>query len=111
MRQVDSDTISIFGLEGDDDRGMFFSRADARFQREAVKVADLEGALRAFLASMGGVLSAVPFALGEFRIDQIELSLEVSAKGAVSLLGSGGEVGGTGGVTLTLTRQEGAGRG
>jgi hypothetical protein len=99
-----SQAITVFGLDDSQDRALGFNRAEARYARESVSAADLEARLRAFLDSMRGIIGSVPAALGEYAVDTIELKLEVSAKGTVSLLGSGGELGGTGGITLTLKR-------
>jgi hypothetical protein len=42
---------------------------------------------------------------GSLEVEELTLSLEVTAKGSVSLLGTGGELGGTGGISLTLKRR------
>jgi hypothetical protein len=114
MADASPDYIWILGLpggeaaeegEGDDvDRLDFFRRSDARLGRQRVPVGRLHDSLSGFVSAMGDAIQAVPRSLGGFSIDSIELSLEVSATGTVSLLGSGGEVSGTGGITLTLTR-------
>lgn len=101
-----AEEIRVFGLDDRTDRAALFTRAEARYARGAVPVADLEDRLRAFVQSMRGVLHAIPEAVGAYRVEQIELRVEVSAKGTVSLLGSGGELGGSGGMTLTLKRSE-----
>jgi hypothetical protein len=46
----------------------------------------------------------VPDVLGAYAVESIELSAEVSATGTVSLLGTGGEVSGSGGLTISLKR-------
>jgi hypothetical protein len=100
-----TETISVFGLDDPDDRGFLFHRDDVRYTRGEVAATELETRLRTFVDSMRGVLDVIPGALGAYQLDTVELKLEVSAKGTVSLLGSGGEVGGTGGITLTLKRR------
>lgn len=102
--QAASDTISVFGLEDSGDRGLIFNRAEARYQRRAISAADLEQHLADFINKMGGVISVVPDMLGAFHVDEVTLSAEISAKGSVSLMGTGGELGGQGGITITLKR-------
>jgi hypothetical protein len=55
---------------------------------------------------MDNVLNGLPHALGEYKVDEIEISLEVGAEGELSLLGTGGKLTGTSGITLTLKRDE-----
>jgi hypothetical protein len=57
-----------------------------------------------FLASMQSVISGVADRVGEYRLDEVVISAEVSAKGQVSLLGTGGEIGGNAGLTFTFKR-------
>jgi hypothetical protein len=54
---------------------------------------------------MGKVIGVVPDAMGAFRVDEITFTAEVSAKGSVNLLGTGGEIAGGGGVTVKLARK------
>jgi hypothetical protein len=102
---AEPDYIWVLGLPGGkEDRADGFRAADVRFARRKVPISQLRDNVNAFVAAMGEAVGGVPSALGGFSIDSLELSLEVSATGSVSLLGTGGEVTGTGGITLTLTR-------
>lgn len=38
------------------------------------------------------------------QLEEITLSVQVNAKGELSILGAGGEMGGSGGITLKFTR-------
>ena len=51
---------------------------------------------------MGSVLDGVPAAMGDYRLEQVQISAEVSAKGQLSLLGTGGELAGKSGLTFTF---------
>ena len=51
---------------------------------------------------MDDIVRRIPDVLGSFRVEKLEVSLEVSAKGTVSPIGAGGEIGGSGGLTITL---------
>lgn len=67
--------------------------------------------LREFLDSMGQAMADLPAALGGYRLDEIELSLEVGAEGEIGLLGTSGKLSSKGSITLKLTRRDGPGRG
>jgi hypothetical protein len=96
--------IWVLSLEDTTDRALV-DRARARLQRGKVKPEELKERLSEFLGSMQSVLERVPEKLGDFTVDSVDLSLEVTATGKVSLLGTGGELGGSGGITITLTRR------
>lgn len=65
------------------------------------------GALK---AQMNGLLTVVGelFAHAEqqtgMRLTEVELKVEINAEGQVSLVGNGGKLGNTGGITLKFTR-------
>jgi len=102
--------VPILGRDNDEsERAWGFSRDDERFALRLVPVDTLRDQLANFLASMSEALTVVPNLLGPFEVEELTLSLEVTAKGSVSLLGTGGELGGTGGISLTLKRREGGG--
>ena len=63
---------------------------------------------QAFVSAMGQAIGSIPSALAGYRIDSIGINAEISASGKVSLLGNGGEVTGTGGITFKLTRVAGS---
>jgi len=60
----------------------------------------LQVSLSEFVLPMGAQNSQ----LGQFNLTEMQIALEISAKGRVSVLGSGGEAGGKGGITLKLTK-------
>ncbi len=102
-------TIRIFGAEDSDrggavDRGVFKRSAENRYGRAEVPVSLLKERLREFLEGVGELLSDLPLPSARYELSEVELSVEVSAKGQLSLLGTGGEVGGQSGLTLRLTR-------
>jgi hypothetical protein len=57
-----------------------------------------------FLEQMGSVLDKAPESLGSLQFVEFEVSAEISAKGTLSLLGSGGEAGATGGIKFVFRR-------
>jgi hypothetical protein len=72
--------------------------------RIEVKSETLQANLSKFLSAMGGVLDKIPKALGGYEIRELEIEVEVSAEGEISLLGTGGKLGGKGSLTLKLER-------
>jgi hypothetical protein len=105
--------VWVFGLPGGDDdeddsgdRLSFFGKDAARVGRQPVPVSRLRENMSTFVAAMETTIAAVPTAFTGYAIDSVEISAEVSATGTVSLLGSGGEIAGTAGITFTLKRRE-----
>ncbi|WP_204153018.1 hypothetical protein [Leptolyngbya sp. CCY15150] len=54
-----------------------------------IDVGVLSGELQSFLSKLGSILTATPKAIGDYELDEIELSAEVSASGTIKILGSG----------------------
>jgi hypothetical protein len=104
---AEASTINVIGMDeqGDQDRWLF-SRDSMEVTRAPVDTEKLRQNLTDFTAKLDHVLGAIPKALGELSLDSITVSVEISAKGSVSLLGVGGaEVAGTGGISFTLKRR------
>lgn len=83
---------------GFDDLKSYFTR------RVELSSDELAERLKGFLGAMDAVIEQLPATLGGFDLKEMTLSVEISAKGQVSLLGTGGEIGTTGGLTFTLSR-------
>ena len=64
----------------------------------------LSEGLKEFLSSFGDALKGVPEALSGYHVEEIELSVEISASGDVSLIVGSAHMEGTAGVKLTLKR-------
>jgi hypothetical protein len=100
--------VSILGLEDSDpgrtDRWTLKRSEEWRLGRAEVPVDVFQARVTKFLESMRGVIADVPAAFGKYQLDQVTISAEVSAKGQISLLGSGGELAGKSGLTFTFTR-------
>ncbi|MBV9881749.1 MAG: hypothetical protein JO276_01925 [Sphingomonadaceae bacterium] len=74
--------------------------------RTEVPANDLAANLSEFLGTMGSIVDRLPTALGAFELKEMEIALEVSATGRVSLLGSGIDLSGKSGLTLTLKKRD-----
>ena len=97
------DEVLVFGREDSDDRGLQ-KLTDYLYERRSVKTATLQERVKRFLEAVQEVVSEAPDQFGHFGLDSITITAEVSAKGQVGLLGTGGEAGGKGGITFTWKR-------
>ena len=79
--------IEITGPSGVQARGILRGKIDP---------ATLKERLRTFLEALQDVVAGAPEKFGEFKLDTISLTAEVHAKGQLSLLGTGGDLGGKG---------------
>ena len=69
-----------------------------------LKVEELSVNVNVFLGQMSDVLGKTPEKLGRFQFVEFEVYAEVSAKGTLALLGTGGEAGATGGLKFVFRR-------
>jgi hypothetical protein len=103
-------TISVVaGARGEEeidltDRGIIDDVQNFFARRVELSTKDLALRLQNFLGAMDEIVGQLPATLGGFDLKEMTLSVEISAKGQVSLLGTGGEIGTTGGLTFTLKR-------
>jgi hypothetical protein len=94
--------IWIVGVrETSQDRGLWNRKT---VDRDKVTVEQLQARLGNFVAGMHAVVSRVQEAAGEFPLVEVQVAVEIGAKGSVSLLGTGGEASTSGGMTLTFRR-------
>jgi hypothetical protein len=75
-------------------------------KRVPVSAEKLKQKMAEFVAVMGDVLTYAQQQQSEMQLDEIELSVEVSSEGEVSLFGTGGKVGGKGAMVLKFKRKE-----
>lgn len=75
----------------------------SRGMRE-LKIEELSVNVNLFLDQMNDVLAKSPEKLGKFQFVEFEVHAEVSAKGTLALLGTGGEAGATGGIKFVFRR-------
>lgn len=102
----ESGVIRVFGLDDSEagrvDRRPFLRPDDLRLGWGEVPVDKLRNRVETFLANMYEVLADLPATMGDYHLEQVQISVEVSAKGQVSLLGTGGELAGKSGLTFTF---------
>ena len=96
--------LVVFGLEEPDELGWFINRGEARYERRAIPLERLSAQFTDFVDKMGHVLSGLPATMAEFAVQEVTFTAQVSGKGTVNLLGTGGEIAAGGGVTVKLVR-------
>jgi hypothetical protein len=69
-----------------------------------LKVEELSVQVNLFLGQMNGILGSAPKKVGTFQFVEFEVYAEINAKGALALLGTGGEAGAKGGVKFVFRR-------
>src|SRR5713101_2499569 len=94
------DVLTVVGYEDIEERGL----AERRLVRREVDADQLGARVTAFLGSLRKVLGQQPDEIGPYKLDTISVTAEVSAKGAVGLLGTGTELAGKGGGSFSFKR-------
>jgi hypothetical protein len=69
-----------------------------------LKVEELSVNINLFLEQMGSLLEKTPEKLGKFHFEEFEVYAEVTGKGTLAILGSGGELGAKGGLRFVFHR-------
>ena len=100
------EVVRVLGLEDGERTDRSLKRfGDWRVGRGEIPVETFRQRVTDFLESMQHTIAELPAVCGGYELNEVTVSAEVSAKGQVSLLGSGGELGGTAGLTFTFTRK------
>jgi hypothetical protein len=69
-----------------------------------LKVDELSVNVNLFIEQMGNILEKTPEKLGTFHFEEFEVYAEVTGKGTLAILGTGTEVGATGGLRFMFRR-------
>lgn len=77
-------------------------------RRVEIGADDLKREIGNLLSVVGDVFDQARSETG-LSLEEVELSIEISSEGQVSILGSGGKIGGSGGIKLSFKRQRAAG--
>jgi hypothetical protein len=100
---AEPDHIWVIGVrESDHPDRAFWDRK--KVDREPVPLDRLKDRMAEFTNGMQGVIARVEAEEGRWRLQEVQVAVEIGAKGSVNLLGTGGEVSGNAGLTLTFTR-------
>jgi hypothetical protein len=92
---MDKDTISVITGDSISTRGG---------KSKQLKVEELSDNINLFLDQMGSLLEKTPEKLGKFHFEEFEVHAEITGKGTLSILGTGGEIGATGGLRFVFRR-------
>ncbi len=104
-----SETLEVAGGRGSEDVGGGFGAGAVQqvrkslTQRVQVSAGDLKRQIDDLVTVVGDVFDHARTEFG-LQLDLVELSVEISSEGQVSILGSGGKLGGKGGLKLTFRR-------
>ena len=73
-------------------------------QRVQISAEDLKREIGNLMAVVADVFDQAPPGAG-LSLEDVELSIEISSEGQISILGSGGKISGSGGIKLSFKRQ------
>jgi hypothetical protein len=76
-----------------------------RRKRVSLDAQALKTQMESMLAIVNDLFSQADASTG-LRLDEVELSVEISAEGQLSIVGNGGKLGNTGGIKLKFTRPQ-----
>jgi hypothetical protein len=105
------ETVEVEGRRSSTDRGGGFgapetietTRTITRRKRVSLDAQALKTQMESMLAIVNDLFSQADASTG-LRLDEVELSVEISAEGQLSIVGNGGKLGNTGGIKLKFTR-------
>lgn len=101
-------SIRVFGIDdteaGRVDRSQYKKGDEFRYGRADIPIDVFKRRVETFMAAMGEVIGGVAAKAGDYSLEEVTVSVEVSAKGKLSLLGTGGELAGKGGLTFTFKK-------
>ena len=106
-------TTEVEGRRSSGDRGGGFgapetvetTRMVTRRKRISLDAQALKTQMESMLAIVNDLFSQADASTG-LRLDEVELSVEISAEGQLSIVGNGGKLGNTGGIKLKFTRPQ-----
>lgn len=107
MTDNEPTVISVFGredAEGRADRSLFKRGDDFRYGRGEIPAELLRDRVLTFMAAIREIVADIPAQAGAYNLEEVQVAVEVSAKGQLSLLGTGGELAGKGGLTFTFRK-------
>lgn len=80
------------------------SGTELRVRPKEFDVETLEDGMSNFFGTLQDVLKKAPTTVGGFQLKEFTVSAEITAEGQLSVLGTGGAVGTTGGLTFAFTQ-------
>lgn len=80
------------------------STTRGRHRISEISIEELSLNINVFIEQMSTILEKTPEKLGKFKLEELEIHTEISAKGTLSILGTGGEIGANGGLKFVFRR-------
>lgn len=107
------ETVKVTGERSGEDVGGGFGEPDlaktvktfAKRKRISLDAQALKAQISSMLAIMDDVFNEASTCT-ELRLNEVELAVEINAEGQISIVGNGGSLGNTGGMTLRFTRPQ-----
>ena len=97
MDENENDVIAVYASES----------GTRRLSVTKLRIDELTLNVNLFLDQVGRMLEKTPSSVGAFHFVEFEVSAEISAKGSLVLLGTGGEGGAKGGLKFVFRRGTG----
>ena len=112
--EAEDESDEIEGRRSSVDRGGGFGpgraidavKAAAQRKRVPLDAQALKAQMQGMLAIVNDLFDQATTETG-LQLNEVELSVEINAKGQLSLVGNGGTLGNTGGITLKFVRPDG----
>lgn len=79
-------------------------RDDIKVETKSLDISTVSSAVKDFLDKIGSVLNETPSFVGEFHLQEFEVSAEITTEGKVSLLGTGFGTSANGGLKFVFRR-------
>jgi hypothetical protein len=110
MSKQPADAFEIVVRKGADEetaeRGDFIKISDYLYASKVRVPADeLAANVQVFISGLQGIFAQPPEEQGGFKVESITVTAEISAKGTLNILGTGGELAGKGGITFVFKRK------
>jgi len=110
---VVEETVKVTGERSGEDVGGGFGEPElvetvktiAKRKRVSLDAQALKAQISSMLGIMDDVFSEARARTG-LQLDEVTLSVEINAEGKLSIVGNGGSLGNTGGMTLKFTRPQ-----
>ncbi|WIN00464.1 hypothetical protein ACTOB_004173 [Actinoplanes oblitus] len=106
LPSADATLTFLVAADDDPDGGSkgIFSRGDRDVALRQISVETVQRNLASTIAGLRQAFAGLRDAAGDLPLKSVEVSFEVSATGTITILGTGVETSGTGGITLTFER-------
>jgi hypothetical protein len=71
---------------------------------QKLQLSDLKSGVEVFLSKISSIFDNIPSAIGEFDLKEFTVTAEINAQGSLSILGTGIQTSGKGGITFKFVK-------